>query len=193
MKKPSLQLAVLLILSAASFSQTLSQAERDRAAQYLQQTNDGVIATTKGLSEAQMKFKPAPDRWSVGETLEHITLAEDFLLQNITGKIMKAPAGPADRDTAKLDAMILGAIPDRSQKSKRPGHSSPQVAGRRQRPSTIFRRVARKQSRSCNQLPICASMPPLTIHSSSDGRVRLAAVHRCAQRAPYEANPRGEG
>lgn len=120
MKRVSLLLCALLVLSVAGFGQTLTPADREKGAQYLQQTRDGVVAATKGLSEAQMKFKSAPDRWSVAEVLEHIALAEDFLLQNVTDKIMKAPAGAADRDIAKIDAMVLAMIPDRSHKAQAP-------------------------------------------------------------------------
>jgi uncharacterized damage-inducible protein DinB len=120
MKKVVLPCLTLLILAATAFGQTLTQADRDRGLQSLEQTRDGVVAAVKGLSDAQMKFKPAPDRWSVAETLEHITLAEDFLFQNITNNIMKAPAGAADRDTAKIDAFVLSAIPDRSHKAQAP-------------------------------------------------------------------------
>lgn len=120
MKRVSLLLCALLVLSVAGFGQTLTPADREKGAQYLQQTRDGVVAATKGLSEAQMKFKSAPDRWSVAEVLEHIALAEDFLLQNVTDKIMKAPAGAADRDIPKIDAMVLAMIPDRSHKAQAP-------------------------------------------------------------------------
>jgi DinB superfamily len=120
MKRVSLLLCPLLVLSIAGFGQTLTPADREKGAQYLQQTRDGVVAATKGLSEAQMKFKSAPDRWSVAEVLEHIALAEDFLLQNVTDKIMKAPAGAADRDIPKIDAMVLAMIPDRSHKAQAP-------------------------------------------------------------------------
>src|SRR3989475_995596 len=120
MKKVSLLLCALFLVSAAAFSQRLTDADREKGVQYLTQTEDGVVAATKGLSEAQMKFKPAPDRWSVAETLEHIALAEDFIFQNVTDKIMKSPAGPADRDTAKADAMVLAMIPDRSHKAQAP-------------------------------------------------------------------------
>src|SRR5438045_6206350 len=125
MKKAFLLSAAVLCLSIASLGQSLTQAERDRAANYLQQTRDGVLAATKGLSEAQMKFKAAPDRWSVAEALEHIALAEDFFLQTLTEKIMKAPPGAADRDTAKTDAMVLAQIPDRSQKAQAPAPLGP--------------------------------------------------------------------
>lgn len=120
MKKKSLLSYVLLLLSTAAFAQQLTKADRDKAVSYLQHTRDGVVAATKGLSEAQMKFKPAPDRWSVAETLEHIAVAEDFLFLSIADKAMKAPPGPADRDTAKIDGMVLAMIPDRSHKAQAP-------------------------------------------------------------------------
>jgi hypothetical protein len=109
--------AALLFLGVA-YSQT--QAERDRATQYLQQTRDGVVAATKGLSDAQMKFKPAADRWSVAEVLEHIAKAEDFIFENVSVNIMKAPAPAAGRDNAKIDAFVLAVIPDRSRKAEAP-------------------------------------------------------------------------
>jgi hypothetical protein len=119
-KKVSLPLIALLLLGVAAFGQGLTTADRERGTKYLAQTREGIVAATKGLSEAQMKFKPAPDRWSVAETLEHIALAEDFLFQNVIDKIMKSPAGLADRDTAKADAMVLAMIPDRSHKAQAP-------------------------------------------------------------------------
>jgi uncharacterized damage-inducible protein DinB len=120
MKRVSSLLCALLLMGVAAFSQTLTQADRDKGSKYLEQTRDAIVAATTGLSEGQMKFKPAPDRWSVAETLEHIALAEDFLFQNITEKIMKSPVGAADRDTAKADAMVLAMIPDRSHKAQAP-------------------------------------------------------------------------
>src|SRR5690349_24200731 len=120
MKDLLLSAILVFALSAIALGQSLTAAEREKAVKYLEQTRDGVIAETKGLSEAQMKFKPAPDRWSVAETLEHIALAEDFLLQNVSDKIMKASPGAADRDTAKIDAMVLAMIPDRSHKAQAP-------------------------------------------------------------------------
>ena len=120
MKKHSLLVTALLVLATTTFAQTLSPADRDRAVQYLEQTRDGVVAATKGLSEAQLKYKSAPNRWSVAETLEHIAVSEDFLLANVKNNVMKAPAGPADRDTAKIDASVLAVIPDRSRKAQAP-------------------------------------------------------------------------
>jgi len=120
MKRLSVLSSALLLLGAAAFGQGLTQADRERGVTYLEQTRDGVVESVKGLSEAQMKFKAAPERWSVAETLEHIAKAEDFIFQNVTDQVMKAPAGPAGRDTAKIDAMVLAMIPDRSHKAQAP-------------------------------------------------------------------------
>ena len=162
MKRALLLSGAVLWLSIAALGQSLTQAERERAANYLQQTRDGVLAATRGLSEAQMKFKAAPDRWSVAETLEHIALAEDFLLQNITDKIMKAPAGPADRDTAKIDAGILAMVPDRTQKRQAPGPLVP--TGR----WTPVESIDHFQKSRAKTLEFLQSTPDLRGHASSD-------------------------
>ena len=65
---------VLLALAgaAAARGQELSQAEKERAVKYLESTKKGVLEATKGLSDAQWNFKPAADRWSIAQVMEHI-------------------------------------------------------------------------------------------------------------------------
>lgn len=76
MKKVFL-LVCTLLLGIPAFAQSLTPAEREKGVQYLEQIRDGVGAAVKGLSAAQLKFKPAPVRRSVAEALEHIALAEN--------------------------------------------------------------------------------------------------------------------
>jgi hypothetical protein len=116
MKKVALQLSLLMFSPVLTFSQTVTQADREKGEQYLQQTREGVVAATKGLSEAQMKFKPGLDRGTVAQVLEDIALVENGLFQNVTEKVMKSPARAADRDTARIDAQVLAMLPDRSTK-----------------------------------------------------------------------------
>ena len=118
MKKLSL-LVCTLLFGIPAFAQSLTPAERDKGVQYLEQTRDGVVAAVKGLSSAQMKFKPAPDLWSVAEILEHIALAEDDA-HNLFEQAMKSPASTPDPDAAKVDAIILAKVPDRSRKAQAP-------------------------------------------------------------------------
>ena len=120
MKRTLLIAPAVLLMASMAFGQALTQVDKDKGIQYLEQTRDGVANAVKGLSDAQLKFKPAPDRWSIAEVLEHIAVVEDGLYQNVSEKVMKAPAGPANRDTAKLDTLVLAALPDRSHKVKAP-------------------------------------------------------------------------
>jgi hypothetical protein len=116
-----LLIALLLLAGAAIASaQEVTQAEKDRAVQYLESTKKGVLEATKGLSEAQWNFKPAPDRWSVAQVMEHIAAAEDFLLALDKEKVMTAPAGEVGRDVKKTDEAVLAMVPDRTHKAQAP-------------------------------------------------------------------------
>jgi len=120
MKRFLTVISIMLYLSAAAYSQSLTQADRDRAMKYLESTKQGVLAATAGLSEAQWNFKPGPDRWPVAEVTEHIAAAEDYLMGLITDKVMAAPPRPAGEDVKAIDEVVLTAIPDRSHKAQAP-------------------------------------------------------------------------
>jgi len=112
-------IAVCLAGSSAVRAQELSQAEKDKALQYLESTKKGVEEATKGLSAAQWNFKPAPDRWSIAEVMEHIAATEDTLRGMVTEQVLKAPPAP-DRDVKQIDEMVMTRIPDRSHKAQAP-------------------------------------------------------------------------
>ena len=124
MKRIAVALSMSLFFTAvacsAAYGQTLDPADRDRAAKYLEATKKGVLDATKGLSEAQWNFKPAPDRWSVAQVLEHIAASEDFMLGMVTEKIMKAPPRSEPADLKAIDEMVLAKVPDRSNKVQAP-------------------------------------------------------------------------
>jgi hypothetical protein len=114
-------IALLMMAGAAAASaQEVTQAEKDKALQYLETTKKNVLEATKGLSEAQWNFKPAPDRWSVAQVVEHIAAAEDFLLTLDKEKVMTAAAGEPGRDVKKTDDAVLAMVPDRTNKAQAP-------------------------------------------------------------------------
>jgi hypothetical protein len=115
-------LIALLLMAGATVAsaQEVTQAEKDHALQYLETTKKGVLEATKGLSEAQWNFKPAPDRWSVAQVMEHIAAAEDFIRALAKEKVMLAPAGEAGRDVKKTDDAVLAMVPDRTNKVQAP-------------------------------------------------------------------------
>jgi hypothetical protein len=110
----------LMAGAAAASAQEVTQAEKDRALQYLETTRKNVLEATKGLSEAQWNFKAAPDRWSVAQVMEHIAAAEDFIRDLVKEKVMMGPAGDAGRDVKKTDEGVLAMVPDRTTKVQAP-------------------------------------------------------------------------
>jgi uncharacterized damage-inducible protein DinB len=114
--------SVLLLMAGAATAsaQEVTQADKDKALQYLETTKKNVLEATKGLSEAQWNFKSGPDRWSVAQVMEHIAAAEDFIRGTLKEKIMMAPAGEAGRDVKKTDEAVLAMVPDRTTKAQAP-------------------------------------------------------------------------
>ena len=115
MKRSLVLVGTLIALTGFLAAQT--QEERDHAVKYLDEIRAKVMEATKGLSVAQLNFKPSPDRWSVAEVAEHIAAAEDMLYGTIQDQVMKAPAG---EDVKAINEFVLAAIPDRTDKAQAP-------------------------------------------------------------------------
>ena len=113
--------AVLAALSASTAAEEISKKDRERLVQYLTTTRDQVVSESASLTDAQWNFKPAPDRWSVGEVVEHLALAEAFLF-DIQQKVVAGPAASAEQLAAAKgkDEMIVKVIPDRTKKAQAP-------------------------------------------------------------------------
>ena len=120
MKRKLLAVGMVLCFAGALQAQTVTAADREKAVKYLESTRQGVLDATSGLSEAQWNFKPAPDRWSVAQVMEHIAAAEDMIRGMVTSQVMNAPARPAGDDVAAIDQLVMTAIPDRSKKATAP-------------------------------------------------------------------------
>jgi len=104
-----------------STSTTLTADERESALKLFQTTHDNFVKSIAGLSEKQWKFKPAPDRWSVSEVAEHITVSESTIMGMIQHMLMQSPAAPEKKEQVKgKDQLILEKVPDRSRKAQAP-------------------------------------------------------------------------
>lgn len=108
---------------------TLSKKERKFAKEYLKDTKKDLIKSVSSLSEAQRKWKPAPDRWSVEECVMHIAVVEKGLWQ-MGEQALNAPANPEKRaDIKTTDEEWIKVITDRSKKYKAPETIQPQNSG----------------------------------------------------------------
>jgi hypothetical protein len=89
---------------------------------YMKRTREDFLKSIKGLSPAQWTYKASPDRWSIAECAEHITLSEEFIRQMVQDKVMKMPAASEEeRAKANLpDEELIKRITDRSKKAQAP-------------------------------------------------------------------------
>ncbi|MEP7270748.1 MAG: DinB family protein [Acidobacteriota bacterium] len=71
----------------------LTAAEKEKAVELLKKSMDETLKSVEGLSDAQWTYKPAPDRWSVGEVSEHILFFDPFLL-DLVARVMTTPVNP---------------------------------------------------------------------------------------------------
>jgi hypothetical protein len=89
--------------------------ERQRLVAHFEMTEAWLVSELEGLSPAQLKFRAAPDKWSVMDVVEHLAVAEPQYWQTF----QKGLAAPATPDAAKLsDAEILWYGIDRTERNK---------------------------------------------------------------------------
>ena len=114
--KAFLLLFILPVLfSSFSIKATeLTDAERKFAVDHLNQTRTDLIASVKGLSEAQLNFKPAPDRWSVLECVQHIAITSPALF-GFAQYALKTPNDSGFKSSF-TDEQFIKMMEDRSHK-----------------------------------------------------------------------------
>lgn len=88
---------------------------------YFQKTTAKLKIKVGGLTEAQLQFKPAADRWSIAQCLEHLVAAETAFLERVKTSV-ETPATPAASDDRLpfTDETLIAALTDRSRKAEAP-------------------------------------------------------------------------
>ncbi len=126
MKKLALLILPLVLFSFAIRPATLTDKERKDATDLLSKTEQGVFDAVKGLSDAQLKFKAAPDRWSVEECVKHIATTEQQLWQMTEGSMKEAATAEKKAAVKMTDEQVIKAMEDRSHKVKTAPQMEPQ-------------------------------------------------------------------
>ena len=88
--------------------------------QHIDRTRARLTATVEGLSEEQQSFSPAPDRWTVAELVEHLSIVEAGvvrLLEKLLGKAEEAGAEAAAPDLF-ADPVSIEEFVERSRVAK---------------------------------------------------------------------------
>src|SRR3984957_17025445 len=87
----------LMCLPTFATDAHMTAEERTRVQNYLEDSRKECLMSIDGVTEEQWKWKPAEERWSVGETAEHIVLAEALLF----GNVEKAIGSPKNAEWEK--------------------------------------------------------------------------------------------
>ena len=115
----------LLVLASVLFAlsapcQQLTQEERDFVIGMLEESSKKFLNDIEKVSDTQWKYKPSPDKWSIAEISEHLTLADGLLLSRAQNSL-KSPA-----DNSKGNALvgkenaIIERLKDQTQKTRAP-------------------------------------------------------------------------
>ena len=108
---------------------SISKKERKYAIGLMKETRDEAINSIRNLSEAQLNYKAAPEKWSVKECMYHIAGSEK-LLWGMFESNMKGAANPEKRSEIKVtDEQFVKMVQDRSNKLQAPEPIQPKNTG----------------------------------------------------------------
>jgi uncharacterized damage-inducible protein DinB len=97
-----------------------SNTDRDFLVALLRESREKFLGSFAGLSEEQGRVPPAPDCWSVLDTVEHLTAAETLMLKLITTQ-----RRPRSADATNREQVFLQVVADRSRKMQAPESGRP--------------------------------------------------------------------
>src|SRR5712692_10048835 len=139
----------------------LTKQERAHAIKLLEDSQAEFNELTAGLTDAQWIYKPAPDRWSVGETAEHIVLAEGLLFSKLEEALANPPNPEWETKTAGKTEFIERVMPDRSHKAQAPESVQPNSKWTREETIARYKEARAKTLKFIQETDV-----PLKSHTS---------------------------
>lgn len=94
--------------------------QRTLVLEHLDNSRERLLQAVAGLAEEQRAFRPAEDRWSVTDCVEHIIVVERFIFANILRKIETPPQPERRPEVAGKEHAVLTRVPAREIRVKGP-------------------------------------------------------------------------
>src|SRR5262245_26061959 len=133
MKSIKISIRLLLVLcvgllcraSLASEDPNMTAEDRAKVIKLLNDSHKQTLDLMEGLSEEQLKFKAAPEKWSVLEVAEHISLAEGAMFGAVSGALAAKENPEWETKTKGKTEFLERVIPNRSVKAQAPESIAP--------------------------------------------------------------------
>ena len=113
-------------VSSAADVPTLTAEERAQFRQWLDESEQTLMALIENVEGEAWTWKPAPDRWSVAECTEHIVKSEAALMEAAQEALAGEPDPEWESKTTGKAGMIAQVMPDRSGRAQAPQEIRPQ-------------------------------------------------------------------
>lgn len=91
-----MHLATFLVIGLFCFAvrtaraESISDADRAYLVAHLDMTREFVVQATRGLSNGQWLFKPAPLRWSIAQCIDHLAATEEYVIKMVRERVLTA-------------------------------------------------------------------------------------------------------
>jgi len=99
--------------------------QRQLVLKHLAESRERLLGAVDGLSAEQRGFRPAEDRWSVADCVEHIIVVESFVLGSIHRVLQAAPEPAKQAEVQGKEHAILEMVPSRNRRVKGPAAVMP--------------------------------------------------------------------
>jgi len=122
--------SLFLVVGFFAFvSEPLTEKERKEADKFLSESEKNALKTVDKLTDAQLTFKSAPDKWSVQDCMMHIAATEKGLWSMLEASLKDSAHPEKRKDIKWTDEDVKKNIEDRSNKVKTSPQLEPQNTG----------------------------------------------------------------
>ena len=104
------------------FADPMSQKDREHLVAHLEMTQSWMTSEVASLSSAQFKFRPAPDRWTIAEVVQHLVVAEPNYWKLLNDGL-KQPPKKLPKQASDADVLWYGI--DRTRHDKTSADENP--------------------------------------------------------------------
>jgi hypothetical protein len=88
----------------------ITDIERQKAMGLLIRSRQALLEAVEGVTEQQARWKPAPERWSILEYVEHLAVSDDALVK-LVERSLESPARPETEDQRRTREQKIRETP----------------------------------------------------------------------------------